>query len=207
MVNEEGRRQRRAQREKRVADALGLRGTCVTCGHKGLDLTPNPQKKAQYAPKCACGGRGHLAAEIGQALGIPTSTVGVYLADPSGEDARARRARYRGTCGDCGGPTDDRTIPRCLWCMIGKPSPHVLENSPTGFASRETATCGFGGCTKPRTNTPPPGSLGLMCDEHSRVIASIRDDFNTRERHAGDRYGRRARLDLDDTYDHMEAAD
>jgi IS30 family transposase len=43
--------------------------------------------------------------EIGEQMGAAVSTVDGWLNDSDGSRLRARKASYRGTCEDCGGPT------------------------------------------------------------------------------------------------------
>lgn len=50
--------------------------------------------------------RGLKQREIAVRIGISRSRVCELLTDPDGTKARIRRDRYRGTCEDCGGPTD-----------------------------------------------------------------------------------------------------
>ena len=47
-------------------------------------------------------------AEIARRLGRAPATVKAYLYDPTGEKARAVKARYRGTCRSCGATTSPR---------------------------------------------------------------------------------------------------
>jgi len=47
-------------------------------------------------------------AEIARRLGRAEATVKAYLYDPTGEKARAVKARYRGVCPGCGAPTAAR---------------------------------------------------------------------------------------------------
>ena len=47
-------------------------------------------------------------AEIARRLGRAPATVKAYLYDPTGEKARAVKARYRGTCRSCGADTSPR---------------------------------------------------------------------------------------------------
>ncbi len=59
--------------------------------------------------------------EIGARLGLSRSIVQEYYADPTGEKVRARKDRYRGSCVDCGAPTDGSAGPgkaprRCIQC-------------------------------------------------------------------------------------------
>ena len=47
-------------------------------------------------------------AEIARSLGRAPATVKAYLYHPTGENARAVKARYRGTCRTCGAATSPR---------------------------------------------------------------------------------------------------
>ncbi len=47
-------------------------------------------------------------AEIARRLGRAEATIKTYLYDPTGEKARAVKARYRGVCRGCGAPTTPR---------------------------------------------------------------------------------------------------
>ncbi len=47
-------------------------------------------------------------AEIARRLGRAEATVKPYLYDPTGDKARAVKARYRGVCRGCGAPTASR---------------------------------------------------------------------------------------------------
>lgn len=61
--------------------------------------------------------QGRIAAE----MGVARTTVQGWLGDPDGSKLRARKDSYRGTCVDCGGPTDGSNGPgsapeRCCHC-------------------------------------------------------------------------------------------
>ena len=47
-------------------------------------------------------------AEIARRLGRADATIKSYLYDPTGDKARAVKARYRGVCRGCGAPTAPR---------------------------------------------------------------------------------------------------
>ena len=47
-------------------------------------------------------------AEIARRLGRAEPTIKTYLYDPTGDKARAVKARYRGVCRGCGAPTSGR---------------------------------------------------------------------------------------------------
>ena len=52
--------------------------------------------------------RGLSIAEIARRLGRAEATIKTYLYDPTGDKARAVKARYRGVCRGCGAPTAPR---------------------------------------------------------------------------------------------------
>jgi hypothetical protein len=51
---------------------------------------------------------GLAIAEIARRLGRAEATIKAYLYDPTGDKARAVKARYRGVCRGCGAPTTPR---------------------------------------------------------------------------------------------------
>jgi hypothetical protein len=51
---------------------------------------------------------GLAIAEIARRLGRAQATIKSYLYDPTGDKARAVKARYRGVCRSCGAPTAPR---------------------------------------------------------------------------------------------------
>ena len=51
---------------------------------------------------------GLATAEIARRLGRAQATIKSYLYDPTGDKARAVKARYRGVCRGCGAPTAPR---------------------------------------------------------------------------------------------------
>ena len=51
---------------------------------------------------------GLAIAEIARRLGRAQATIKSYLYDPTGDKARAVKARYRGVCRGCGAPTAPR---------------------------------------------------------------------------------------------------
>lgn len=59
--------------------------------------------------------------EIGERFGVANQTVHAWLSDPDGAKQRARKDSYRGTCIDCGAPTNGSAGPskapqRCQSC-------------------------------------------------------------------------------------------
>lgn len=77
----------------------------------------------RYAQCKALRDQGLLLREIGERLGIATSTVFDVLSDPTGEKVRARKDSYRGVCDTCGRPTDgsagaSKAPKRCLDCIM-----------------------------------------------------------------------------------------
>lgn len=64
-------------------------------------------------------GEGLKLREIGERMGLATSTVHDLLTDPTGDKARARKAKDDGTCVDCGGRTSydvGGSSERCASC-------------------------------------------------------------------------------------------
>jgi hypothetical protein len=67
-------------------------------------------------------------AEIARRLGRAPATVTAYLYDPTGEKARAVKARYRGVCRSCGATTSPRNGKHdahayCYRCRPGAAAP------------------------------------------------------------------------------------
>ena len=77
-------------------------------------------------------------AEIARRLGRAEATIETYLYDPTGDKARAVKARYRGVCRGCGAPTAPRNgkgdaYAYCKRCHPGA----IARNGPgNGFARR-----------------------------------------------------------------------
>lgn len=78
------------------------------------------KRAERYAQLRALRDEGLLLREIAARTGLSISTVNGVLCDPTGERARARKARNDGTCADCGartGSSGARTPPRrCRPC-------------------------------------------------------------------------------------------
>ena len=79
-------------------------------------------------------------AEIARRLGRAEATIKTYLYDPTGDKARAVKARYRGVCRGCGAPTAPRNgkgdaYAYCKRCHPGAIAPRM----DTGTGSRSDA--------------------------------------------------------------------
>jgi len=72
-----------------------------------LDRVTERRRAAQLARHCR-DQEGLSIAEIARRLGRAEATIKTYLYDPTGEKARAVKARYRGVCRGCGAPTAPR---------------------------------------------------------------------------------------------------
>jgi hypothetical protein len=78
--------------------------------------------RIELAPKArAMRAEGLMLKEISAALGVPISTLQAWIDDPDCSKQRSRRARYAGSCLDCGCPTDGSAGPgrapqRCNDC-------------------------------------------------------------------------------------------
>jgi hypothetical protein len=67
--------------------------------------------------------QGLPVAEIARRLGRAEATIKTYLYDPTGDKARAAKARYRGVCRGCGAPTTARNgkgdaYAYCKCCVV-----------------------------------------------------------------------------------------
>jgi hypothetical protein len=65
---------------------------------------------------------GLLLREIAERMGVAISTVDAYLNDPGGRRLKARQDSYRGSCTECGAPTNGNNGPtaapeRCIDCV------------------------------------------------------------------------------------------
>lgn len=64
-----------------------------------------------------------LMREIAERMGLALSTIDAYLNDPDGSKQKARKDGYRGTCKECGKPTDGsrgkgKAPEYCLVCVM-----------------------------------------------------------------------------------------
>ena len=66
-------------------------------------------------------------AEIAHRLSRAQATVKAYLYDPSGEKARAVKARYRGVCRGCGAPTQPRNGKGDAYAYCKRCHPGAIE--------------------------------------------------------------------------------
>jgi hypothetical protein len=86
---------------------------------------PREERLAQIRPLLE---QGMTTKHIALRLGVSAKTVRGILSDPDGSKARALKRSYRGTCLDCGGPTDGSNGPgkaplRCIYCTTSKKRP------------------------------------------------------------------------------------
>ena len=80
-------------------------------------------------------------AEIARRLGRAEATIKTYLYDPTGEKARAVKARYRGVCGGCGADTPAaRRQGRRLRVLQTLPSRRDRAAMDPGTGSRSNAS-------------------------------------------------------------------
>jgi hypothetical protein len=88
--------------------ALGwLSNTAGRLGVLMLDRVTERRRAAQLARRYR-DQEGLSIAEIARRLGRAPATIKAYLDDPTGDRARAVKARYRGVCRGCGAPTAPR---------------------------------------------------------------------------------------------------
>lgn len=62
------------------------------------------KQKVAWAQRLRARGLTYL--EIAREMGVARSTASLYITDPDGSQLAARKDSYRGTCEDCGLPTD-----------------------------------------------------------------------------------------------------
>lgn len=79
-------------------------------------------REERAAKAAAMRARGMTGSQIAEAMGVRPKTVYSWLDDPDGSKLAARKDSYRGTCEECGGPTDGSygpgKAPRvCLTCI------------------------------------------------------------------------------------------
>ena len=90
------------------SSALGwLSSTAGRLGVLMLDRVTERSRAAQLARHYR-DQEGLSIAEIARRLGRAQATIKAYLYDPTGDKARAVKARYRGVCRGCGAPTAPR---------------------------------------------------------------------------------------------------
>ena len=77
-------------------------------------------------------------AEIARRLGRAEATIKAYLYDPTGENARAVKARYRGVCRGCGAPTAPRNGKgdAYAYCNAAIPARSRRNGHGNGFAKQ-----------------------------------------------------------------------
>jgi hypothetical protein len=100
------------------------RGTCDPIAHAALDGVPEDRsvrRRRKVLQPQHYRHQGRSIAEIARLLDQAPATIKAYLYDPTGEKARATKARYRGTCEVCGAPTSGadgkgRAARRCQRC-------------------------------------------------------------------------------------------
>jgi hypothetical protein len=78
-------------------------------------------------------------AEIARRLGRAEATIKAYLYDPTGDKARAVKARYRGVCRGCGAPTAPRNGKGDAYAYCALPSRRDRTAMDTGTGSRSDA--------------------------------------------------------------------
>jgi AraC-like DNA-binding protein len=90
-------------------------------------------------------------AQIAQRLGRSPATVKAYLYDPTGEKAKAVKARYQGICRGCGAPTQPRNgkgdaDAYCKTCHPGAIAPRStrerVREAMRAWRDRYGAACG-----------------------------------------------------------------
>ena len=118
-----------SEASKRLTDSprADSRAGCSGVGVLMLDRVSERRRAAQLA-RYYRDQEGLSIAEIARRLGRAEATVKTYLYDPTGEKARAVKARYRGVCRGCGAYTAPRNgkgdaYAYCKRCRPGATAP------------------------------------------------------------------------------------
>ena len=115
---------------------------------------------------------------LAQRYGVAVSTIGAWLTDPDGEKSRARKERYGGTCGVCGGPTSYQAggpAATCVKCRHGRTELDLM-------AANRPHLCGVLGCEEPWAEGR------FVCAEHAPTYDRIRVELEREEARGGDRF-------------------
>ena len=80
---------------------------------------------------------GLAIAQIARRLGRAEATIKAYLYDPTGDKARAVKARYRGVCRGCGAPTAPRNGKGDAYAYCKRCRPGAIARQWTRERSRE----------------------------------------------------------------------
>ena len=99
-------------------------------------------------------------AEIARRLGRAQATIKSYLYDPTGDKARAVKARYRGVCRGCGAPTAPRNGKRRLRVSQTLPSRAFAASCTSSLPPRQ------------RQAGPPSTPARSRCQLTTRTISA-----------------------------------
>ena len=141
-------------------------------------------------------------AEIARRLGRAEATIKAYLYDPTGDKARAVKARYRGVCRGCGAPTAPRNgkgdaYAYCKRCHPGAIAPQWTRN---GFAKRcahgERATALRRRPTTGRAPTHAGAAPSAQTTTSRRMARAVHRHRSVRELGGGRRGRLRRRLSV-----------
>ena len=113
-------------------------------------------------------------AQIAARLGRPPATIKAYFYDPTGEKARAVKARYLGVCRGCGAHTQPRNgkgdaYAYCKACHPGADRA-ALDSRASARVDDSTGSGDSGGCRRPTTGQPRTrGGVGERRSSGSRA--------------------------------------
>jgi AraC-like DNA-binding protein len=103
-------------------------------------------------------------AQIAGRLGRPPATVKAYFYDPTGENARAVKARHVGGCAAAVAPTRSRATARTTRTRTARPATRARSGG-AGRASAFSRRCAIGGTAR---HAPARGAL-VPCDLRPQV--------------------------------------
>jgi AraC-like DNA-binding protein len=142
-------------------------------------------------------------AEIARRLGRAQATIKAYLYDPTGDRARAVKARYRGVCRGCGAPTAPRNgkgdaYAYCKRCHPGANAPQwtrerVREAMRAWRARYGAAPSSYDLVAHPRT---PARRRGAQTTTSRRMARAVHGHRSVRELGGGRRGRLRRRLSV-----------
>ena len=140
--------------------------------------------------------QGFLLREIADHFDIGISTADQWVRDPNGTALKARRERYKGTCQECGGPTNGNDGPpppvcaQChLWTVDGCIQAVIDWTDTTGVTPRCADALRSGGALPVQQTAAKlfgtwngmllAAGMPLVCDrrrETSEAMAQLRRD-------------------------------
>jgi hypothetical protein len=121
------------------------------------------QEKAAMAARLQVSGM--TARDIGSEMGLAVQTIRDLLWDPDGSKVRARKDSYRGSCAECGAPTDgsNGSAKAPKLCIHHAPRVHL------GIWTREACIDAIRDFHDEHGRIPTAGEMGVGPMKHQRV--------------------------------------